>query len=199
MTRIGGEEGEEEEEEEDEEEAEEEEEQRHPHDVPETVSASIPISTSMPISASIPISRPSASAAMDLGRSRSSSIMIKGDVQGAAAVAGAGEDVVGSEDDDGEDEKVALATAAAAEAQAASVARSTRPRNNSLIHQSASFRPHMHLQMQALSNRHNGTFSTRFVGLRAVRGLALATFQRLQALDRSRSTVYGLCSSCICC
>ena len=91
---------------------------------------------------------------------------------------GGGEDGIGSEDNDEEDEKVALATADAAEAQAASVVRSTRQRNNSLIHQSASFRPHMHLQMQALSNRHNGTFSTRFVRARVVCGITVTSKRR---------------------
>ena len=116
------------------------------------------------MSASIPISRSPSSAALDM--SRPLSMRIEGDVQGGAA-AGAGEEGVGSEEQDAEDEKLALATAAAAEAQAASMVRSTRQKNNRLINGSSNFHPHMHLEMQALSHRHNGTFSTRFVFVRA--------------------------------
>ncbi|CAN0011117.1 unnamed protein product [Ectocarpus sp. 12 AP-2014] len=65
-------------------------------------------------------------------------------------------------DEDEEDEMVAEAAAAAAAAGAAA-----RPphRPGSLLEQSSSFRPHMHVRMQALSARRHGSFLSSRAGL----------------------------------
>ena len=111
------------------------------------------------------------SAAVDVRRPRSASISVKGE--------GAGWGVTGGEEDTGygranhvddeeEEERLARAAAiAAATIRDASMPQSERQRKNSLLQQSSSFKPNMHLQMQALSNqalsnRTNGSLHNNF-------------------------------------
>lgn len=112
--------------------------------------------------------RPPASAAMDMRGLRSLSVSIKG-AESKMADGGADAEGRNEKDDEEEEEEImalAAAVAEAAEAVAAAaegaVPQSGRQRSNSLLQQSSSFRPHMHLQIQALSNRHKGTYTGTF-------------------------------------
>lgn len=104
------------------------------------------------------VGRPAASAAVDM-RPRAAPASRQG--EGVGGAGGAGEGV--ADEDDEEEERVALAAvAAAALLRGGSMAQSDRNRSNSLLQQSSSFRPNMHLQIQALSNRNNGTYTGTF-------------------------------------
>lgn len=104
-----------------------------------------------------------------LPRRRSASIPFQ--VESGRGTAGAGREEGDDRQNIDEEEEEMLVRAAAAAAAAireASMAQSGRPKSTSLVQQSSSFKPNMHLQIQALSNHKNGstrnTFSSRCVG-----------------------------------
>lgn len=112
--------------------------------------------------------RPPASAAMDMRGMRSLSVSIKG-AESKMVAGGADAEGRNEKDDEEEEQEIMALAAAVAEAAEAvataagsAVPQSGRQRSNSLLQQSSSFRPHMHLQIQALSNRHKGTYTGTF-------------------------------------
>lgn len=136
--------------------------------------------------------RPTPSVAVNVGRPRSASLLINGEGKGDAAGAGDGDGGGGAGEDEDEDEEELALAAAAAAAQAGSMAQGNRRRSNSLLQQSSSFRPHMHLQIQALSNRRNGSLSLRCVLCSGVRMRALACCLRYRRPARVSMAVAGL-------
>lgn len=102
-----------------------------------------------------------------LPRRRSASIPFQ--VESGRGTTGAGREEGDDRQNIDEEEEEMLVRAAAAAAAAireATMAQSGRPRSTSLVQQSSSFKANMHLQIQALSNRNNGslrnTFSSRY-------------------------------------
>lgn len=111
------------------------------------------------------------SAVVDVRLPRRRSASIPCQVESGRGTAGAGREEGDDHQNINEEEEEMLVRAAAAAAAAireASMAQNGRPRSTSLVQQSSSFRPNMHLQIQALSNRNNGslhnTFSSRYIG-----------------------------------